>query len=123
MSNSGTREARLVWWQQFDQTMPGYSCCGQEGVVVMEQKFNAVKLGTLRWIGDAFGVGAIEFLPTSGTLNANFDFNIPSDFQGRIISLENTLIGYEFDPNGTTNDYQGNIDKLTTNIIDYLRSF
>lgn len=122
LSNSATREARLVWWQQFDNTMEGYTCCGPEGLILTEQKFNALRLGSLRWIGDAFGVGAMEFLPTNGELDSNFDFNIPTDFAGHIVSLENTIIGYEFDPNGTVNDYQGNIEQLTTNIIDYLRT-
>ena len=122
LSNSATREVRLIWWQQFDNTMDGYTCCGTEGVLLMEQTFNAVKLGTLKWIGDGFGVGAIEFLPTNGNVAGNFDFNIPTDFQGHILSLENTIIGYEFDANGTTNDYHSNIEKLTANIIDYLRT-
>ncbi|MCB9296752.1 MAG: DUF4960 domain-containing protein [Lewinellaceae bacterium] len=120
--NGATREARLVWWQHFDNTMDGYTCCGTEGVLLMEQTFNAIKLGTLRWIGDGFGVGAIEYLPTDGDVAGNFDFNIPTTFQGHIISLENTIIGYEFDPNDTTNDYHSNIEKLTANIIDYLRT-
>lgn len=122
LSNSATREVRLVWWQHFDNTMDGYTCCGTEGVLLMEQTFNAVKLGTLRWIGDGFGVGAIEYLPTNGNVDGNFDFNIPTDFQGHIISLENTIIGYEFDANDTVNEYHSNIEKLTANIIDYLRT-
>lgn len=122
LTNSATREARLIWWQQFDNTMDGYTCCGPEGLVLSEQRFNAIRLGSLRWIGDAFGVGAMELLPTNGSVGANFDFNIPTDFQGHIISLENTIIGYEFDPNGTVNDYQGNIERLTSNVIDYLRT-
>ncbi|MEL7123876.1 MAG: DUF5018 domain-containing protein [Bacteroidota bacterium] len=122
LSNSATREARLVWWQQFDNTMSGYTCCGNEGLVLSEQVFNAVRLGSLMWIGDAFGVGAIELLPTNGSVDNNFDFNIPTDFEGTVISIENTILGYEFDPNGTVNDYQGNIERLTTNIIDYLRT-
>jgi hypothetical protein len=122
LSNSATREARLVWWQHFDNTIDGYGCCGTEGVLLMEQTFNSVKLGTLRWIGDGFGVGAMEYLPTNGDVDANFDFNIPTDFQGHIITMENTIIGYEFDPNETVNDYQSNIEKLTMNIVDYLRT-
>jgi hypothetical protein len=122
LQNSGTREVRLIWWQHFDNRMNGYTCCGTDGVLVMEKKFNAVKLGTLRWIGDGFGVGAIEYLPTNGSVNADFDFNIPTDFNGRIISLENTIIGYEFDSNGTVNQYQNNLETFTRNIIDYLRT-
>lgn len=122
LSNSATREARLIWWQQFDNTMEGYTCCGPEGIILSEQRFNSVRLGSLRWIGDGFGVGAMEYLPTNGSVDANFDFNIPTDFEGHIITLANTIIGYEFDPNQTVNDYQGNIERLTSNIIDYLRT-
>jgi hypothetical protein len=120
LNNAGTREARLIWWQHMDGILtPG--CCGPEAALVFEQAVNAVKLGTLRWIGDAFGYGMVEFLPTTGSLDANFDTHIPADFSGRVITIENTIIGYEFDSNeGRENDYQGNIEMLTSNIIDYL---
>lgn len=120
--NAGTREARLIWNQHMDGILsPG--CCGQDAVLLFEQTVNAVKLGTLRWIGDGFGYGAVEFLPTNGTVEANFDSNIGTGFAGRIISLENTIIGYEFNSNdGRVNDYQGNIELLTSNIIDYLNN-
>lgn len=122
LNNSGTREARLIWWQHMDGILsPG--CCGQDAALLFEQTVNAVKLGTLRHIGDAFGYGAIEFLPTNGAVEANFDSNIGTSFAGRIISLENTIIGYEFNSNGgRVNDYQGNIELLTSNIIDYLNN-
>ncbi|WP_439132747.1 DUF5018 domain-containing protein [Polaribacter sp.] len=122
LNNAGTREVRLIWWQHMDGILaPG--CCGQDAALLFEQTVNAVKLGTLRWIGDAFGYGAVEFLPTNGAVDANFDTNISNDFSGRIISLENTIIGYEFNSNdGRVNDYQGNIELLTSNIIDYLNN-
>lgn len=120
--NAGTREARLIWHQHMDGILsPG--CCGQDAVLLFEQTVNAVKLGTLRWIADGFGYGAVEFLPTNGAVEANFDSNIGTSFAGRIISLENTIIGYEFNSNdGRVNDYQGNIELLTSNIIDYLNN-
>ncbi|WP_319232093.1 DUF5018 domain-containing protein [Draconibacterium orientale] len=122
LNNAGTREARLIWWQHMDGILtPG--CCGQDAALVFEQTVNAVKLGTLRWIGDGFGYGAVEFLPTNGTVEANFDSNISTDFAGKVITLENTILGYEFDSNGgRENDYQGNIEMLTSNIIDYLNN-
>jgi hypothetical protein len=120
--NAGTREARLIWWQHMDGILsPG--CCGQDAALLFEQTVNAVKLGTLRWIGDAFGYGAIEFLPTNAGVDGNFDSSIGTDFGGRIISLENTIIGYEFNSNdGRVNDFQSNIELLTSNIIDYLNN-
>ena len=122
LNNSGTREVRLIWLQHMDGILsPG--CCGQDAALLFEQTVNAVKLGTLRHIGDAFGYGAVEFLPTNGTVEANFDSNIGTNFAGQIISLENTIIGYEFNSNdGRPNDYQGNIELLTSNIIDYLNN-
>lgn len=120
LNNAGTREARLIWWQHMEGILtPG--CCGPDAALVFEQTVNAVKLGTLRWIGDAFGYGAVEFLPTNGAVDANFDSHISKDFAGTVLTLENTIIGYEFDSNeGRENDYQGNIELLTSNIIDYL---
>jgi hypothetical protein len=98
-------------------------CCGQDAALLFEQTVNAVKLGTLRHIADGFGYGAVEFLPTNGVVEANYDTNIATDFAGRIITLENSIIGYEFDSNeGRVNDYQGNIELLTSNIIDYLNN-
>lgn len=120
LSNSGTREARLVWHQHMDGVLsPG--CCGQDAALLFEQTTTAIKLGTLRWIGDAFGYGAVEYLPTNGTNHSNFDTNIPTDFGGSVIVLANTIIGYEFNSNeGRPNDYQGNIEQLTSNIINHL---
>ncbi|AXP81122.1 Putative glycoside hydrolase [Mariniflexile rhizosphaerae] len=122
LNNSGTREARLIWWQHMDGILsPG--CCGQDAALLFEQTVNAVKLGTLRHIADGFGYGAVEFLPTNASVEANYDTNISTDFAGRIITLENSIIGYEFDSNeGRVNDYQGNIELLTSNIIDYLNN-
>ena len=34
--------------------------------------------------------------------------------------IENTIVGYEWDSNGTVNDFQSNIETFTGNILDYL---
>lgn len=121
LTNAATREVRLVWWQTMDGILaPG--CCGQDAALLFEQTVNATKLGTLRWVGDAFGYGAVEFLGTNGVLDPGYDTNISTDFKGHVLTLENTIIGYEFGSNNTVNDYQSNIETLTTNIIDYLKS-
>jgi hypothetical protein len=119
LNNAATREARLIWWQQFDGVL-NPSCCGQDGALLFEQTFSAIKFGTLANYVDAFGYGAVMWNPTNGSNDANFDPQIPTDFQGTIFTLENTLIGYEWGSNGTTNDYQGNIETFTKNIVDYL---
>lgn len=122
LSNSATREARLVWWNSMEGLIGGSTCCGQSETELIEQTLHSVKLGTLRWVGDGFGIGAMEYLGTDKNRDANYDSNIPTDFKGHIITMENTIIGYEFNPNGTVNNYQNNIEKLTKNIIGYLRT-
>lgn len=121
LQNSATREVRLIWAQHYDGIL-NPSCCGSEAAQLFEETLQATKFGTLRWIGDAFGYGAVMYNATSGENHSNFDINVGADFQGTVFSLENTLIGYEWDSNGTVNDYQSNIETLTKNILDYLYS-
>ena len=120
LQNSATREVRLIWWQHFDGIL-NPSCCGQDAALLFEQTFTATKYGTLSFIGDAFGYGAVEWKRTDQGNDANFDTQIPTDFKGHVFSIENTIIGYEWDSNGTVNDYQGNIELFTKNIIEHLR--
>lgn len=119
LQNSPTREVRLIWWQHFDGIL-NPSCCGQDAALLFEQKMAATKYGTLRHIGDSFGYGAVLFNPTNGVNDANFDTQIPTNFAGRIMTIQNSIVGYEWDSNGTTNDFQGNIEKFTANIIAFL---
>ena len=72
------------------------------------------------WIGDSFGYGAVEFKRTDLTNDAAFDPQIPTDFKGHIFVISNTIVGYEWNSNGTNNDYQGNIQLFTQNILDHL---
>lgn len=119
LQNSPTREVRLIWWQHFDNILSP-SCCGQDAALFFEQKMAATKYGTLRHIGDSFGYGAVLFNPTNGVNDVNFDTQIPTDFAGRIMTIQNTIVGYEWNSNGTTNDFQSNIEKFTANIIAFL---
>ncbi|WP_281225437.1 DUF5018 domain-containing protein [Flavobacterium aquiphilum] len=121
LQNSDTREVRLVWWPHFDGLLTP-SCCGQDAATKFENTFTATKFGTLKWIGDAFGYGAIEWKRTDLTNAVDFDTRISTNYKGHIFTMEDTITGYEWDSNGGTNDYQSNIKKLTTNIIDYLYS-
>ncbi|HEY9184555.1 MAG TPA: DUF4960 domain-containing protein [Salegentibacter sp.] len=119
LQNSATREVRLIWWQHFDGILdPG--CCGQDAALVFEQTLNATKFGTLGHIGDAFGYGAVLWNRTDQNTHESFDDQISNDFKGSIFSIENTIVGYEWDSNGTTNDFQSNIETFTKNILDYL---
>ncbi|MGY5849864.1 DUF4960 domain-containing protein [Salegentibacter sp. F14] len=119
LQNSATREVRLIWWQHFDGILdPG--CCGQDAALVFEQTLSATKFGTLGHIGDAFGYGAVLWNRTDQNIHQSFDDQISEDFKGSIFSIENTIVGYEWDSNGTTNDFQSNIETFTKNILDYL---
>lgn len=119
LQNSATREVRLIWWQHFDNILSP-SCCGQDAALFFEQTMSATKFGTLSFIGDAFGYGAVLWNRTDQGNDANFDTSIPTDFQGSIMSIENTIVGYEWDSNGTVNDFQSNLETFTGNILDYL---
>ncbi|WP_310595469.1 hypothetical protein [Flavobacterium sp.] len=119
LQNSPTREVRLIWWQHFDGII-NPSCCGQDAATKFEHVMQATKYGTLRHIGDSFGYGAVEFNRTDLTNSSDIDANIPKDFKGHIFTIANTIVGYEWDSNGTTNDYQNNIKVFTRNILDHL---
>jgi hypothetical protein len=121
LQNSANREVRLIWWQHFDGIL-NPSCCGSDAAVKFEKTLTAVKFGTLRHIGDAFGYGAVEFKRTDLTNDASFDSQIPKDYKGHIFTISNTIIGYEWNSNGTANAYQNNVKVFTKNIIDYLSS-
>ena len=47
---------------------------------------------------------------------------IPKDFKGHVFTISNTIVGYEWNSNGSANAYQNNIKTFTKNIIDYLYS-
>ncbi len=119
LQNSATREVRLIWWQHFDGIL-NPSCCGQDAALTFEQTLSATKFGTLAAIGDAFGYGAVLWNRTDMANNEIFDDQIATDFKGSVFSIQNTIVGYEWDSNGTTNDFQSNIETFTRNILDYL---
>ncbi|WP_037319094.1 DUF4960 domain-containing protein [Salegentibacter sp. Hel_I_6] len=119
LQNSATREVRLIWWQHFDGILEP-SCCGQDAALNFEQTMAATKFGTLATVGDAFGYGAILWNRTDQGNHVRFENQIATDFKGSIFSIENTIVGYEWDSNGTTNDYQSNIEDFTKNILAYL---
>ncbi len=119
LQNSATREVRLIWWQHFDGILDP-SCCGQDAATTFEQTLAATKFGTLSFIGDAFGYGAVLWNRTDINTHEMFDNQISTEFKGSIFSIQNTIVGYEWDSNGTVNDYQSNIEAFTGNILDYL---
>ncbi len=119
LQNSSTREVRLIWWQHFDNILTP-SCCGQDAALHFENTLQATKYGSLRHIGDSFGYGAVEFKRTDLTNSGEFDTQIASDYRGHIFTIQNSIVGYEWDSNGTLNQYQNNIKLFTQNILNYL---
>lgn len=121
LNNSTLREVRLIWWQHFDGIL-NPSCCGQDAAVKFENVLHAQKFGTLRHITDSFGYAAALWKRTDRETSAEIDANIPKDFKGTLFTIENTIAGYEWDSNGTTNVYLNNIKVFTKNILDFLNT-
>lgn len=124
LQNASDREVRLIWWNVFDGIITP-NCCGDNQTNInFENELKALKLGSLRNIGDTFGWGVVEFLPTTSGLDGDFNGDIATDFDGSIILLSNTIIGYEWDSeNGNVNsinDRQANLETFTSNILNHL---
>jgi hypothetical protein len=117
--NAMRREVRLVWW---NVGPAGGDCCRHiEMITNFENELNAIKLASLFHINDYFGIAAFELKPTSGELDQTFSEEISKDYSGTVLVFGNSIIGYEWAPNdGSKNEYQANIEKLTQNAIDYL---
>ena len=72
-----------------------------------EQKTSSTVLGAWQHVVDYACAGVIEFHPTA-------------DFKGTILC--NGIAAYEWNQNNATNAYQSNIEKLTANSLNYLKS-
>jgi hypothetical protein len=120
LNNAPTREVRLTWW---NVGPAGGNCCGEvEMVTNFEEQLKAIKLASLRHVGDYFGFAAVEFGRTDLDTHANFSADVPKDFRGTVLMLANSIIGYEWETNdGSVNEYEENIEQLTANAIEYLR--
>ena len=76
-------------------------------LVDFEQKTSSTVLGAWQHVTDYACAGVIEFHPTTG-------------FKGTILC--NGIAAYEWNQNNVTNAYQSNIEKLTANSLEYLKS-
>ena len=76
-------------------------------VADFEQKTSSTVLGAWQHVVDYACAGVIEFHPTA-------------DFKGTILC--NGIAAYEWNQNDVTNAYQSNIEKLTANSLEYLKS-
>ena len=72
-----------------------------------EQKTSSTVLGAWQYVVDYACAGVIEFHPTTV-------------FKGTILC--NGIAAYEWNQNDVTNAYQSNIEKLTANSLEYLKS-
>lgn len=119
LSNAPNREARLIWTQQWDGVIdPG--CCSPAAVAKAEATLAMTKFASFNGIADGFGYAAVMYNPTNGSVESEFDSNIGTDWAGSVFTLENMIIGYEWDSNNSVNPSQSNIEILTKNILDYL---
>lgn len=75
-------------------------------LVDFENKTNSSVIGTWQHVTDYACAGVIEFKPYG-------------DFKGTILC--NGIAAYEWNQNSGTNRYQSNIEKLTSNSLDYLK--
>ena len=118
--NAPTREVRLFW---YNVGPAGGECCGNVDMVTnFEEQYKAIKLSSLRHVGDYFGFNAIEFGRTDMNTHATLNSAVPKDFQGTVLMFSNTINGYEWVVNdGTLNEYHDNIEKITENAIGYLK--
>lgn len=93
----------LIW--DFGTIFPGKNGDDPYRLVDFEILTNSIVSGTWEHVGDYALAGLIEFLPVD-------------IWKGRIIA--NGMGGYEWNQNVGTNTYQTNIEKLTSNTLDYL---
>jgi hypothetical protein len=120
LNNAPTREVRLFWW---NVGPAGGECCGNLDMVTnFEEQYKAIKLSSLRHVGDYFGFNAIEFGRTDLDTHASLNADVPKDFRGTVLMFSNTINGYEWVVNDeSVNEYHDNIEALTENAISYLK--
>lgn len=101
----GHREDHNCMW---DLNSLGYSipADGENIVKAFEKENSASVLGTWGHVTDFCCAGIVEFSPTNS-------------YKGRCIAIG--LAAYEWNQNTGTNMYQSSIEKMTSNIIDYLK--
>lgn len=103
LEGAGWREDHNCMW---DLNAYGFTTADGNNVVeAWQNKTNSTVLATWGQVVDYCCAGIVEFNPTS-------------DYLGRIITIG--LSCYEFNQN-TGNTYQSNIEKLTSNSINYLK--
>ena len=97
----GRREDHNCMWD-----CNAYGFDGNPNVIFsFETATTSIVLATWGQVTDFCCAGMVEFVPTT-------------DFNGRIIACG--LAAYEWNQNSNPNEYQSNIEKFTTNVLNYL---
>lgn len=99
------REDHNCMWDLNAYGLPALAPEAKNVVNAFEHLNDCTVLATWGHVTDYCCAGIVEFNPTS-------------IYKGRVIAIG--LSSYEFKQNSGTNQYQGNIEKLTKNCIDYL---
>ena len=102
LEGAGIKEDHNCLW---DLNRFGYNKDEKNNILWFEEENNAVILGNWQQVVDDAVAGIIEFNPTE-TIN------------GRCIAIG--VAAYEWHQNNVDNTYQGNIEKMTQNAIEYL---
>ncbi len=101
----GFREDHNCMWDLNAYDLPTKVPTAKNVVAAFEQLTGCSVLATWGHVTDYCCAGIIEFNPTA-------------DYKGKTLCIG--LSAYEFNQNSGTNQYQGNIELLTKNCIDYL---
>lgn len=102
LEGAGIKEDHNCMW---DLNQFGYNKKEKNNILWFEEENNAVILGTWQHVVDDAVAGIIEFNPTES-------------INGRCIAIG--VAAYEWHQNDVDNTYQGNIEKMTQNAIEYL---
>lgn len=105
LEGPGFREDHNCMWDLNSYGLRDLVPTAHDVVDAYQQLLNCTVLGTWGHVADYCCAGIIDFSPTP-------------DIAGRIVAIG--LSAYEWDENGTTNRYQGNMELLTKNCIGYL---
>lgn len=105
LEGPGWREDHNCMWDLNAYDLPSIVPTAANVVDAFQQATNCTVLSTWGHVTDYCCAGIVEF-------NAN------ESYKGKTLCIG--LSAYEFKQNSGTNQYQGNIEKLTKNCIDYL---
>ncbi len=107
---AGYKEDHNCMWKLSDRSNGNGGCFGNDDPAELanfEDNENCTVLGTWQQITDYYCAAVVEF-------------HAKDDWKGSILAIG--AAAYEFNQNSGTNPYQSNIEKLTSNSLDYLKA-